>query len=187
MLFEGIDYPYEIINRKRHEIGRIQVIQDTLRIDGKLYPYTFTKTRDSVCVFPVCGEDVVLIEQYRHSLNRWALEVPAGGIDAGEDGSRAARRELLEETGYIADDLVYMGQCWENEGVSASRCSLYFARCTERTQPKCEKTELIHTMSVPLTRFAELIRKGEFCQLTGLLLWYRLREEGLISYRGASF
>lgn len=180
MRFEGQEYPYEIVSRERYDIGRIQVVKDTLRIDGELYPYTFTKTRDSVCVFPVCDEGVVIIEQYRHSLNRWVVEVPAGAIDSGEQPEEAARRELREETGYIADQLVDMGRYCENEGVSSSYCTLFFARCREKTQSHYEKTELIRTRVLPVEEFAQLVQENKFHLLIGLVAWYRAREEGLL-------
>ncbi len=180
MIFEGQEYPYEIVDRTRHDIGRVEVIQDTIRINGRQYPYTWTRTRDSVCIFPLCAEGVVAIEQYRHSLNRWMWEVPGGGVDRGETPEEAARRELLEETGYWADELTDLGDYWENEGVSASRCRLFFARCHKKAEPRREETELIRTRVVPVPEFAKLIARNEFQLLIGIAGWYRARELGLL-------
>lgn len=180
MWFEGQEYPYEIVSRERYDIGRIHVVKDTLRIDGELYPYTFAKTRDGVCIFPVCDEGIVVIEQYRHSLNRWMVEVPAGAVDPGEQPEEAARRELLEETGYVANQMVNMGRYCENEGVSSSYCTLFFARCRKETQPRCEKTELIRTKVLSAEEFELLVKENGFHLLIGLVAWYRARENGML-------
>lgn len=180
MIFEGEDYPYEIVERAHHQIGRVHVVKDIIRINGELYPYTFTKTKDSVCIFPVCPEGVVVIEQYRHSLNRWMVEVPAGAIDSGETPEQAARRELLEETGYIAEDLIDLGDYYENEGVSSARCKLYFAWCNKNAVPRREKTELIRTRVYSIPEFTELVNQNGFHILIGLVGWYRAREMRLL-------
>lgn len=180
MIFEGQEYPYEIVTREQYHIGRIHVVKDTLKIDGQLYPYTFTTSRDSVCVFPVCEEGIVIIEQYRHSLNQWVLEIPAGGIDEGESKEQAARRELVEETGYIAKDLIDMGYYFENQGTSRSCCQLYFANCIGKEEQRLEKTEFIRTKVVTKDEFMELVETNRFHLLIGLVAWYRAKEKQLL-------
>jgi 8-oxo-dGTP pyrophosphatase MutT (NUDIX family) len=65
------------------------------------------ETPDWVAVIPVTSKgEVVLVNQYRHGLGRTSCELPAGVIDAGETPEQAAHRELLEETGYVAERLV---------------------------------------------------------------------------------
>lgn len=65
------------------------------------------ETPSWVAVVPVTeGGEVVMVRQYRHGLGRTSLELPAGVIDPGELPDAAAKRELLEETGYRADSLV---------------------------------------------------------------------------------
>ena len=67
---------------------------------------------DWVCVLPITDDgSVVLVEQYRHGIGRLSTEFPAGVIDEGESILDAARRELLEETGYAARRWSELGSC----------------------------------------------------------------------------
>ena len=53
----------------------------------------------------------VFVEQYRHGVARSSLELPAGVIEAGEEPAEGARRELLEETGYVSENWQFIGKC----------------------------------------------------------------------------
>jgi ADP-ribose pyrophosphatase len=69
-----------------------------------LEEYPLIDSRDWACVIAVTREQqLVLIRQYRHGVQSETLEFPAGGVDTGESPELAARRELLEETGYAAE------------------------------------------------------------------------------------
>lgn len=58
--------------------------------------------------------NIVLKKEYRYCLDRDLIEVPAGGFERGEDGLAVAKRELLEETGYVSDDWQYIGATVES-------------------------------------------------------------------------
>lgn len=172
--------PYEVVNSEVHNIGRITVVKDTFLIDGKEYPYTYVINRDSVCIIPVIGDQVIVIEQYRYTLDEWMLEFPAGGIDDGESSETAAKRELEEETGYISEELIYMGEYYMNQGISAARCDLYFAKCTEKRETHLEKTELVRTKLIPINQFQELIDSNRFKLLIGIVGWDKARYMGVV-------
>lgn len=65
--------------------------------------FHLVETPDWVAVLALDGEEVILVEQYRHGVGRASLELPAGVIDEGETPAQAAARELREETGCVAE------------------------------------------------------------------------------------
>lgn len=72
---------------------------------------------------------VLLIRQYRHPVGEWLWEIPAGLLDVdGESLESAARRELLEETGYLAGELEPLIEFFTTPGGSTEKISIFLAR-----------------------------------------------------------
>ena len=83
---------------------------------------------DWTCTICVTEEgQVVLVEQYRHGLGRATLEFPAGIIEPGEAPLMAARRELVEETGYVAATWTSLGHCSPNPSKQVNYAHLFLA------------------------------------------------------------
>jgi ADP-ribose pyrophosphatase len=174
--------PYKVTHSESHTIGRFTVVQDTIVIADKEYPYSYLVEREGVCVMAVYNGTVVYIKQYRHSVNDWKLEFPCGALEDGEIPADAARRELLEETGYIADTLIPLGNQVMRAGVSNGKIYMFLAVCKEKRQAEPEPTELIQILSEPIAEFEKQVDSGEFEQLLGLVCWYKGKkrlEEGV--------
>jgi len=90
----------------------------------------------AVAVVAIDGDDVVLVDQYRPVLERQMLELPAGKLDVpGEDRLTAARRELVEEAGYDAPDLVELGSFYNSVGFCDEHTTIYLATELVRAAP----------------------------------------------------
>ncbi|MDO8875003.1 MAG: NUDIX hydrolase [Pseudolabrys sp.] len=87
------------------------ILRDAVRFpDGSRGLYNRIIEGRSVAVLPVLGDRLVLVRLFRHGLRDWSLEFPRGGCDPGETAEAAARRELMEEIGSEAIDLVPIGE-----------------------------------------------------------------------------
>ena len=99
--------PWEVLSSKHiHECVRV----DTCRVNGKIIePLVFEYGTFVTIVAITKGKEVVLIKQYRHGAQKILLEFPGGGVHQDETPMEAAKRELLEETGYTSDTFVQIG------------------------------------------------------------------------------
>jgi ADP-ribose diphosphatase len=103
---------------------------------------------------------ILLERQYRHAANDYLWELPAGRIDPGESELRAARRELLEETGYTATTWRRILKFYASPGFVAETMAVYLATglCAGEAQP--EEDEVIHKRMVALSTAVKMVLRG---------------------------
>jgi len=108
-------------------------------------------------------ERVVMVRQFRHGLRAYTLEIPGGIVDAADPSPvAAARREMVEETGYDSDRIEPLGVIHPNPAIQSNRCHLAVAYdVTRRHVPRFDSTEETEVVLVPLARISDLIRGGE--------------------------
>lgn len=131
---------------------------------GESFERTFVSTPGAVATVAVTQEgEVVLVSQYRASLNSFVLEIPAGMRDIeGEDPSVTAVRELREETGFESDSIEMLGECLSSPGVTDSSVIVYLATglTAGQFQPHGPEEEAMHTLLVPFADALEMINDG---------------------------
>ncbi|MGH9516028.1 MAG: NUDIX hydrolase [Terriglobales bacterium] len=103
---------------------------------------------------------VLLEKQYRHAAGRFLLELPAGRIDEGENALHAAKRELLEETGYSARSWKRVLHFWASPGFVAEAMTIYLARDLKAGAAQPEDDEVIEIKLVPIKKAASMVLKG---------------------------
>ncbi|VFJ13327.1 NUDIX hydrolase [Candidatus Nitrosocosmicus franklandus] len=92
---------YNIINRKIIHDGPVKLRIDSFVFRGKTFEKEVVEHSPSVGIIPkISEEEILLIRQFRHAVNRYLIEIPAGKIEHNELPHEAAKRELAEETGY---------------------------------------------------------------------------------------
>jgi ADP-ribose pyrophosphatase len=103
---------------------------------------------------------VLLERQYRHAARQMLWELPAGRIDEGENDLAAAKRELLEETGYTASRWRRVLHFYASPGFLAEAMNLYFARGLRPGPAQPEADEVIHVRMVPLSAAVRMVMRG---------------------------
>lgn len=110
------------------------------------------------------NENIILKKEYRYCYERDLIEVPAGGFEKDEDGLTVAKRELLEETGYISDEWQFIGKTVESSAKLTNYMHIYFANhCRKVSKQHLDDTEDIEIIVVPLKRAIEMVMNNEIC------------------------
>jgi ADP-ribose pyrophosphatase len=148
-----------------------QIVAKTMR-EGEA-PYYSLRLPDYASVVALTeDQQVLVVRQYRPALERYTLELPSGIVDPGETPLEAARRELLEETGYQAAAIEDLGPTLPDTGRLGNRIFTCFAAGVKRI-PEHTAEEGIEVMTWPLDQLAHAIRDGSFdhsLHVAGILL-----------------
>ena len=136
---------------------------DTVKLpEGKLGTREIVEHAQCVCVVPLdAGGNVVMVRQYRKPAEEFLLEIPAGGMNPGESPESAAQRELQEETGYVAEELVHLSSFWTTPGFCTELMHAYVAKDLRPGPPSQDEDENIEVVRIPLTGAPDLIHQGE--------------------------
>lgn len=103
---------------------------------------------------------VLLERQYRHAAGDYLWELPAGRIDPGEQELKAARRELIEETGYRAERWRRILHFYASPGFMDETMAVYMATGLTKGEAEPEEDEIIHKRMVPLPAAVNMVLKG---------------------------
>ncbi len=144
--------------------GRLlHVKRDTVSLpDGKSTMREYVEHNGAVMIIPVLDSgELVMERQYRYVMQRHCLEFPAGKIDPGEEPLATGRRELLEETGYVAREWIYLTTIHPTVAYSTERILCYLARGLEQRKRKLDEGEFIEVTNLSLEALLHLVRTGE--------------------------
>ncbi|HEX4823980.1 MAG TPA: NUDIX hydrolase [Candidatus Polarisedimenticolaceae bacterium] len=151
----------EVLSRETVYSGRIV----TLAVERVRLPNDETVSleivhhRGAAAAVPIDADGrVILVRQYRHATASWLLEVPAGKLDhPGESPEACARREVEEEAGFRAGEMVPLGWIWVTPGYSDEKIWLYLARDLTPVPASLEPDEVLTVEPLPL---AEAVRQA---------------------------
>lgn len=167
------DEKYCVTGTKTSQLGRFLIRLDTVKKDGKEYSYSYIVQKNSVGVLAFENDMLILIRQYRHSINSYEYEIPGGGIEKGEKPIDVAIHEMVEETGFAVDSIEELGFYYPSPGSSDEKCYLFVAQCHNEGKPKREPLEFITVELVTEEVFTQLIKTGQFKHSMGLVAWLK--------------
>ena len=174
--------PGRTLSSKQIYQGRaVKLRVDTIeKPDGEKTTREIVEHADCVAVVALDEqENVVMVRQYREAIGKTLLEIPAGGIDPGEDAVESVRRELQEEIGFLPQKIERIGGFYSTPGYCTEYLYLYLATDLKPSRLKAEDTEDIEVVRVPLSQISALIASGDICDaksIAGLLRFLYLKD-----------
>lgn len=155
----------EMLDSEAMFSGRLlEVRRDRVRLpDGSESIREYVMHPGAVVIVAELDNGELLFErQFRYPLRRAFLELPAGKIDRGEDILATARRELLEETGHVADDWRYLGVMHPCIGYSDERIEIFLARGVRRVSgQQLDAGEFLDVLTLTLEAALDAVDAGE--------------------------
>lgn len=162
-------------SRRIHEGRIVNLREDTVRMaNGVEARREVVEHADVVAIVPVdAGGDVLLVRQYRLPARDVLLEIPAGGVDPGEDVEAAAQRELQEEAGCRAERLEKLGGFFVSPGYCTEFIHVFLATGLVEGWMAADADEDIAVQRLPLAEAVRLVEAGRIRDaksVAGLLL-----------------
>jgi ADP-ribose pyrophosphatase len=154
------------------EPSGVRVLREVVRHTGSVVILATEENR---------REPLVLLErQYRHAAESYLWELPAGRIDNGEKALAAAKRELLEETGYTARHWKQILKFYASPGFVAEPMTVFWARALKAGPAQPEADEVIEQHLVPVSKAVRMIQRGTIrdAKTISSVLWLALHKKG---------
>lgn len=144
--------------------------------DGRQFSREVVRHAGAVVIIPVLDDGrICLIQNYRVAVDRELLELPAGTLEPNEPPLETARRELIEETGYVAEHLTPLLEFYMSPGILDERMYAFVATRLTPGAPAREAGEQIENLLVTSAELDQLLRDGKIQDSKSLsaLLYYR--------------
>ncbi len=142
----------------------VHLYRDEVRLpDGSESVREVLRDCRAVCVIPIDSQGMVtMVRQYRYAHSRVLVEIPAGKLDAGEEFSEAAERELFEETGIRAGKLTFLGEIYTTPAFVDEVIYMYAAtELYESGEQHLDRDEFLNAEKIPLSELVEMTLRGD--------------------------
>ncbi len=156
----------------------LKVHRDTVRLpDGSQGEREYIRHPGAVAIVALTDERKLLLErQYRYPPRREFIEIPAGKIDPGEHHLATAQRELLEETGYVAEEWTRLCVLHTAIGYTDEAIELYLARKLTLKGRQLDPGEFLETFLLPFDEAVAMVRDGRISDVktVAAILWTKV-------------
>lgn len=174
---------FKRIKRELKYQGKIiDVYQDHVEIpNGNIAKWDYIHHKGAAAVVPVMADGrIIMVRQYRNALDRYTLEIPAGGLDfVGEPGRDCAARELEEETGYRSDQLEWLITVRTTVAFCNEKIDIYVAKELVESKQNLDEDEYIQLEYYTVEELVEKVLSGEIedSKTIAAIMAYRVKSE----------
>jgi len=155
----------------------LRVRRDVVRLpDGSRSVREYVRHPGAVVMVALFDDGRVLLErQFRYPHGRDFIELPAGKLEPGEPHLETAKRELLEETGYVAADWRRLGVLHPSVAYTDEAIELFLAKDLTRREASLDDGEFLEVLEVPLAEAIAMVRDGRITDAKSIagLLWVK--------------
>ena len=146
-----------------HTGRSFEFVQENVTLEnGVTVDLEIVRHPGAAAIVPFLENDtLILIKQYRHAVGDYIWEIPAGTLDADEAPIECAKRELIEETGFSAEDWEKLGEITPVPGYSDERIHIFQAKKLAPAEQNLDTDEMLNVHRVSLVDAVDMIRRGE--------------------------
>ena len=176
LLSSRVVFKGKVFSVNRDEViepGGHRNIREVIRHNGSVVVLAVDESKNPA------DPDIILERQYRHAAGQFLLELPAGRVEPGESTLAAAKREMIEETGYRAKKWSLLTKYFASPGFLGEWMQIYLARDIREGIAQPEEDEKIEVIRVPLSEALRLAGANKIHDgktLIGLLLYDQWRK-----------
>jgi ADP-ribose pyrophosphatase len=161
----------KISSKKAYRGHLLQVNEDEVRLpDGSHARREYVLHPGAALILPIFDDGSVLLErQFRYPVASHCYELPAGKLEPDEPPLETARRELQEETGYVAAEWRELGRLHPCVGYSSETIDFFLARKLEFKGARLDEGEFLETLRLPLAEGLDWVRRGRISDTKTML------------------
>lgn len=128
--------------------------------NGEISVREIVSHRGGVAILLKIDEKFIIEKQYRYGVDQEIIEIPAGKLEENEIPLEAAKRELLEETGYRPLEMIYLGEIYPTVGYSTETIRIYYCASFVKEERHLDSDEVIDLETLSLEEIEDLIAKN---------------------------
>ena len=164
-----------ISSKKVYSNEYLHVYEDKFDLNGidKIYIRGIRKDYSTIVPF-VSKDEILIIKSYRHLVDSIEIEVPSGYIDEGETAKQAAIRELKEETGYTAKDIISIGSYTLDYSMFKQKGNIFIAYDLDKEKEQSLGImEKIDVEIIKIKEIEKLLLQGKISNAASIVAFYR--------------
>lgn len=175
--------PIQTLGSKLLYQGKVfDLVEDEIRLpNGTIVNRAIVKHPGAVVIIPKLNNGrLVLVSQYRHAVGQTLYEFPAGTLEKGENPLACAKRELVEEVGYQAGQLVETGKLFPAPGFCSEVQHCFVATGLTPAQAPGDEDEIIAVKEFAVSDVEQLISDGQLVDAKSIAAFFQAKLRGLL-------